>query len=433
MIELEKLRGKVMIKYPRPSSWPDEFEYWPPAHALLAARVIIKGIMREDQEASDWIDYATIPNELPPSKVQVFAQLEKYVGLLVPEEITTNDDIKATLRAISVKTGEVEGCPKSTVVVAVYNLEYTLLDHMCKPNCEAEEGIKDEVGNVTVYTTDDIEAGSQLSISFLMMKYYINIRDIRLPTLKESFGINCKCPVCTGETEPGSYLWLVDKQKSSLIAPWSFKTAQEAMVSGWNAMCDSIPKSPADATAVLQSSLDTLHVYLDERNVMLLLMAITLFFKYYQINANQEAINIFYASFGHVGLFALFQYGTRKDVADITGGLSICFLETGQVREFDRMFKLTRVIHPRQPSIMELGEMLHLSPPPFLSAEDTDMQKELDYVATRAAPLGVPKDFIEEQILRLIGRMPGGRPYIPTLLEACQGLLDIRDAIEMDD
>ena len=158
MIKLEKLRGKETIEYPRPSSWPDDIsEYWPPAHALLAARVVNKGIMTEDQEASDWMDYATIPDKLPPSKEKVFAQLQKYVRLLVPEEIT-NDEIEASLRAVSVNTATIYRCPKNTMVVAVYNVEYTLLHHMCKPNCEAEKYMKDEDGEFSVYTIDDVKA-----------------------------------------------------------------------------------------------------------------------------------------------------------------------------------------------------------------------------------------------------------------------------------
>ena len=73
--------------------------------------------------------------------------------------------------------------------------------------------------------------------------------------------------------------------------------------------------------------------------------------------------------------------------------------------------------------------MLHLSPPPHLSIEDLDMQKELDDVATRATRLGIPKDFVQEHMFHLMEHMPGGRPDIATLLEACQGLLDIDDVI----
>lgn len=429
MIELEKIRGKETIEYPRPSSWPDDIcEYWPPAHALLAARVINKGIMKEDQEASDWMDYATIPDKLPPSKVKVFTQLQKYVRLLVPDEIT-NDEIEATLRAVSFNTATIERCPKntdtmkhytkSTMVVAVYNQEYTLLQHMCKPNCEPEKEIENKDGKISVYTIDDIKAGTQLGISFLMIKYYANVRDIRLPKLKECFGIDCKCHICTGEMEQGSYLWLVDKQKSSLIAPWSFETAHKAMVNGWNTMGKSCQISLAGDTAMLQSSLDTMHVYLDQRNIMILLTAITLFYRYCLNQANQDAIEVFYSSIGHVGLSALFQYGTRREVAELTANLSICFLEMEEVRGFNSMFNLTRQIHPRRPSHSELGKMLHLSPPPFLSAEDLDMKKELDDVATRAARLGIPKEFVQEQMLHLMEHMPGGRPDIPLLLEAC--------------
>ena len=440
MIELEKLRGKETIEYPRPSSLPDDVcEYWPPAHALLAARVINKGIMTKDQEACDWMDYATVPDTLPPSKVQVFTQLQKYVRFLVPEEIK-NDEIKTTLRAVSFNTATVERRPndtdtvehytKTTMIVAVYNQEYALLHHMCKPNCEAEKEIENEDGKISVYTSDDIEAGAQLGISFLMIRYYANVRDIRLPKLKECFGIDCKCHVCTGEMERGSYFWLVDKQKSSLIAPWSFEMAHKAMIDGWNIMGKSSRISLVGDTAMLQRSLDTMHVYLDQRNVMILLTAIALFYRYCLNQANQDAIEVFFSSIGHVGLFALFQYGTRREVAELAANLSICFLEKEEVKGFNSMFNLARQIHPRRPSFAELGKMLRLSPPPFLSVEDLDMKKELDDVATRAARLGIPNEFAQEQMLQLMECMPGGRPDIP---EACQGLLDIEDTITMED
>ena len=133
--ELEKLRGKVKLEIPRPSSWLDDYEqYWPPARALLAAHIINKGILKDDQEASDWIDYVTTPETLPPIKVSVFSQLEEYVRLLVPEEISIQE-IKQALRAISINAATVGNNPPGTLIIAVHNNEYCLLNHMCMPNC----------------------------------------------------------------------------------------------------------------------------------------------------------------------------------------------------------------------------------------------------------------------------------------------------------
>ena len=109
------------------------------------------------------------------------------------------------------------------------------------------------------------------------------------------------------------------------------------------------------------------------------------------------------------------------------GDVSICFLEIEEIRNFNHMFKLTQHIHPRQPSTLELGRILGLSPPPFLSEEDVGMHKEFEDCAVRAARMGVPKELVEEQILQLMERSPGGRPDIPTMLEACQDLLDLSD------
>ena len=427
MIKLEKLRGKVTIEVPRPSSWPDDYcDYWPPAHAVLTARVINKGIMKEDQDASDWVDFATNPGILPPVKVKVFAQLEEYIRLLIPSDIT-DDELQHALCAVSVNTGQVDRGPENTMIIAVYNIEYSLLGHMCKPNCEVEEELLGDARNVAVYTIDDIEIGERLGISFLMNTYYTNIREIRRAKLKECFGIDCACYVCQGETSPGSDLWIVDKQKSLLIAPWSFRMARHAMVNGWSTLCDSVAKAPTDAVEMLESSLDSLQVYLDQRNIMLLLTAMTLFMKHCRAGASAEAVHVFFTSINRVGLKVLMEYGTRKDVAEITGNLCNCLLDVERGLEFHEMFKLTQEIHPRRPSCAELCDMLQLSIPPYLSADDIDMDHEIVNLAARADRLGIPRDFYVQQFRQLRARMPGGRPHFPTLIEACQDLAGIKE------
>ena len=121
--ELEKLRGKVKMDIPRPSSWLDDYEqYWPPAHALLAAHIINKGILKEDQKVSDWIDYVTTPNTLPPIKASVFSQLEDYIRLLIPEEISSQE-INQALCAISINAATAGNNPMGTLIIAVHNNE----------------------------------------------------------------------------------------------------------------------------------------------------------------------------------------------------------------------------------------------------------------------------------------------------------------------
>ena len=421
MIKLEQLRGKVTIKVPRPSVWPYDFgEYWPPPHALLIARVINKGITKEDQDASDWIDFATYPDALPPSKVKIFAQLEEYIRLLIPQDIT-DDVLKHAMLAVSLNAAKLEYGTQGTMIVGVHSIEYSLLGHLCKPNCEGEREFEDDPRSIAVYTIEDINAGERVAISFVLNTHYMNISDIRRQNLKECFGIDCKCYVCQGESVPGSDLWLISRKKCSLVTPWSFNMAGKAMVRGWNTLADCILKLPAESTPILKSSLENLHIYLDHRNIMLVLTAMTLFLKYCDIGASKEAIDVYYKSINLSGLTALMDYGTRNDVIDITGNLCFCLLDIRRVFEFHVMFKLTQLIHPKRPSCRELCDILHLNPPPQLSTEDFKEEN----LEARADRLGIPRDFFVQHIRELRERMPGGRPDLPTVLEECQSLLGI--------
>ena len=180
---------------------------------------------------------------LSPIKAGAFLQLEEYVRLLVPEEIS-NPEIQLALRAISINAGTVGNSPPGTMIVAVYNNEYCLLNHMCKPNCEIEV---EEDGTVAVYTIDDVKAGEQLGISFVTREYYMNVREVRRAKLSECFSLNCNCFVCRGEMIPGSKLWLLEQQKSSLIAPWSHAMARQTMVKGWELLCESNNMTPVSS------------------------------------------------------------------------------------------------------------------------------------------------------------------------------------------
>ena len=117
--------------------------------------------------------------------------------------------------------------PSGTLAMVLF-LEYSLINHMCRPNCEWEM----EDGSVHVYAARDIETGAQLGISYSMDEYTLIVREIRRAILKENFGFDCCCSVCLGEEVPGSPYWLVDQQKRSLIAPWSLEMAKKVMDKG---------------------------------------------------------------------------------------------------------------------------------------------------------------------------------------------------------
>ena len=60
-----------------------------------------------------------------------------------------------------------------TLTTAIY-LEYSLLNHICKPNC----GWEQEYGKVCVFALQNIEPNSQLGISYMSFRYDINLREI---------------------------------------------------------------------------------------------------------------------------------------------------------------------------------------------------------------------------------------------------------------
>ena len=51
----------------------------------------------------------------------------------------------------------------STREAAGFYFEYSIVNHMCRPNCE----FKNEKCNAALYALQDIEPGSQLGISYL--------------------------------------------------------------------------------------------------------------------------------------------------------------------------------------------------------------------------------------------------------------------------
>ena len=421
--KLEKLRGKVIIKIPRPSSWLEGYEYfWPPPHAMLAARVINKGIVssgKDHDTSADWIQNVRIPDTLPPVKVGVFAQLEKYVRLLVPDDVS-DEKIRQAFLAISINTSNVSACPPRTSILAAYNLEYLMLNHICKPNCEVAQ---EEDDNVAIYTIEDVAEGEQLGISFVTREYYMNVRELRCPKLMECFGLDCHCFICKGEMVPNSKLWTLEKQKSSLITPWSLLTARKTMVDGWAAICESnsVPsKSSLEIVELLEPALEVQKRILDKCNIMRILTATTLILKYCKLNERQMSVNVFYDVLGPAGMASVMEYGTRMDVVDLTGNICISLLDLGRVEEFNKMFSLTQQVHPRQPSCETLCEMLHLDFPVDQSdLDEEDIQSEIQIRANR---LGIPSSFYSAMV-REVFDVLDGPPSLPELMQACQHMM----------
>ena len=73
---------------------------------------------------------------------------------------------------------------------------------------------------------------------------------------------------------PGSKLWLLEQQKSSLIAPWSHAMARQMMVNGWELLRGSNnmkpDRSPSKIIEILEPALESQKLVLDQHNVILL-------------------------------------------------------------------------------------------------------------------------------------------------------------------
>ena len=274
-----------------------------------------------------------------------------------------------------------------------------------------------------------MKPGQQLGISFVTRQYYMNVREVRRTKLTECFGLDCNCFVCRKEVQPGSKLWLLEQQKSLLIAPWSLALARQTMVTGWDLLCDSnnvsLAESPSKVVEILEPAVESQKLILDQRNVILVLTTTTLFLAYCRMDESEMAIDTYYRYLGPAGITSLKEYGTRRDVADITGNICIRFFDLERMVEFNDMFKLTQQLHPRRPSHKALCNMLQLTSSAgkdALSAEDLEIDKDefIRECHTRADQLGIPRELYEQFAQDFFD----GQFTMPDLLQAAQEMYD---------
>ena len=418
MSEIEKLRGKETIKVERPSSWPVNYEkLWPPCHALLVARIINKAILQKRPSDSDWIDYADSANNLPPVKSKVFPQLEKYVRMLVPDRVS-NEEIKQAFRVVSINAGTVTPNPTGTYVVAAYNIEYAILNHSCQPNSTIE--FEDDGPILT--TIEDVETGQEITISYVTREYYSNIRKLRRAKLQECFGLDCLCPMCEGETMAGSQFWRLESQKSSLITPWTKLMASHVMVQAWSALCDcdNLPyNNPRKVIKILKASLEFQKRFLDRRNVMLVLTAVTLFLNYCMIDRSRLALQV-YSDLGDVGMRSFLEYTSKRDFTEVTGNLCIRLLDLNKIREFRELFRMTLLFHPLRPSPDRLCDMLQLDEED-LPADRNWLDKGVKGEYSQwFSGLGISQGFAVELLRAFGSQFAGRKPSISKLIEITQ-------------
>ena len=153
--------------------------------------------------------------------------------------------------------------------------------------------------------------------------------------MKEAFGFDCCCYVCTGEEQVGSKFWLLDQQKRLLIAPWSLKMAKKAMDDRWEVLTQArcVGLTPLKVIQLLEPALETQKLILDKRNVILLITITTLISQYAQLGKIRK-VTKHLLSMGMIGMNALVEYGTASDVIEIHKDVLSCYKQAGREGDF---------------------------------------------------------------------------------------------------
>ena len=225
--------------------------------------------------------------------------------------------------------------PPGTAVDALYFAPYSLLNHMCTPNCNYENSVTD----VSIHALQDIRPGSQLGISYIKSSYRVNVREIRRQTLKEAYGFNCSCSVCLGEEIIGSRFWLMDQQRRSLIAPCSRKFADGIMNQAWKEVYRCVPgvMDPLASIKVLEASMAVQTSVLDIRNISFILTIWHILMNYYILQDIRRVIEHLLL-LGRVGMKAFFEYGTVIEINEIVLVVINCCSKLGLTDQVQELY-----------------------------------------------------------------------------------------------
>jgi hypothetical protein len=340
LVELEKLRGNSSALHV--ATVDDRTRYWPPPLALTVARALNKQtLIGGDLCTENWLEYLAWNDT--HEQMKVYPHIYRYVRMLVPNDL--NDcDIYRAFCAVSVNAAAVFSAPSGTSAMALF-MEYSLLNHMCRPNCEWEM----EDGGVRVYAARDIEASTQLGISYLMDEYTLILREIRRAILKENFGFSCRCSVCLGEEVPKSPYWLMDQQKRSLIAPWSLEMAKKVMDKGWEVLCTSrrAELTPTQAIQMLEPAQAVINRILDQRNIIVILVARRLITKYMEVGEYEKAVKQFVLIVEKTIGVLINEYATAYYVYSILCEIVVCLLRLGRMEQSKSIEKEMHQLFPR--------------------------------------------------------------------------------------
>ena len=346
--ELEKLRGTPGRGHIT-SERDDLRRFWPPNQALMIARAINKKILQSERDNCLSIDDLAPPIIMPLQDKIAFNQLREYVRYLIPNNVD-DDEIYQTHCRMTNNSASIQS-PPDTSAVAIY-LEYSLLNHMCRPNC----GWEGENGNMSVFALQDIEPNSQLGISYLRFRYNVNLRKIRRQELKRAFGFDCGCTLCLEEEIVGSRCWLLDQKKRSLITPWSRKWADKVMKNGWEIICQSGSMENLAAIELLEVALKEQVVVLDKANIILILTAVFLLYKCSIVDEYRKGMSHF-STVDEEGMNALFEYGTMTEIEYVALDINACCSELGHVEESEEISDLMLKLFPKVPSADKMCDL----------------------------------------------------------------------------
>ena len=285
----------------------------------MIARAINRRIVQGASECGfdKWMKQLA-SHKLPPSVTEEYlALLQRLVRNLVPDSVK-DDEIRQVIQAVYTNSADVR-CPSGTSAGAFY-FEFSLLNHMCYPNCDFENVDK----AVSVYALRDIESGSQLGISYLNSNIRVYEGETRRNELKKLQGFDCHCYVCVKEKEVNSKYWLLDQQKRSLIAPWSREMADGIMSKGWKLIRESENMEPQVAIKLLESEFAIQKLVLDKVNITLILTALQLVRNYYFLLPDPRGVRHL-KSLGVTGMNAFFRYSTEGEIVEFGNMLSKCF------------------------------------------------------------------------------------------------------------
>ena len=110
-------------------------------------------------------------HSVSPLKESLFPLVQSCVRLLVPKSVSDNEIYQ--MFCVEVHNGANMHI-SSTREAAGFYFEYSIVNHMCRPNCE----FKNEKCIAALYALQDIEPGSQLGISYLQSYTSISLREI---------------------------------------------------------------------------------------------------------------------------------------------------------------------------------------------------------------------------------------------------------------